>query len=1032
MKGKANMIKKIFVSVLVVFVLLSNCNIFAATSDKSGKSDEDSKLSSSQISSVEKLINEQMKLGRVPGASIVIVKGDKTVYEQGFGYADLQTKRKVTPQTLFEIGSNTKAFTALEVLKLQQKGLLDLDDPASKYIPGFKMTYGGIPQEITIAQLMHHSSGIPYKSLGNIPIDESDNALENTVRMLAGTELANMPGVTYGYASINYDILGLIIQKISHQSFEKTMETDILKPLGLNNTYLFRKDAALHDMATGYKMGYFSSRKYNAPMYRGNTPAAYIISNGEDMAKWLKIQLQTDSISEEINTLITESHIPDRKVQPNGDGSLYSAGWSAAEFEGQEYFQSGNNPNFSSSIAFSLEHKLGVAVLTNINTTYSNELAVGILDTIVTGASDSVSSDIFKNVDTAACLIIIISFSFILICLYFIGRLLYQIIKKKRSFTGINIYKALGFVVVLLFIAIFTYILYLIPNVLFKSLSWAFVFVWAPSSLTVAGILLYTAVVIFCLYYLLESLFSKEGDKPFFAITILGITSGVGNAMIIFAVNQAFSATGELKFNLFLYFIMGIGIFVLGQRVVRSKMIIITNGIVFEKRMGLINLVLNSQYQKFEAVEKEKIYASINNDTDVISNFANTLISGITALITLVACFVYLGILSFLGLVVSLVIISIAAGMYYIVGTMSRKLWEETRDIQNKFFKFIYDMIEGFKELTLNFKKRSEFKEDIRKSCDTYRRQRIKADINFTNVFVAGDLLFSVVIGAVAFVFPILFTDIESSSLRSYIFVFLYMTGPVRGMLNSIPSIIQFRVSWKRINDLTKRLSTLEDSSHGEEIESKNDKSLNIQLRGAKYEYKNENGGVFALGPVDFEMKSGEIVFITGGNGSGKTTLAKLITGLYSLDEGEILVNGSKMSINGLGEYFTAIFSDYHLLDKMYGIDYKNNQDAIKEYLKLLRISDKLEVNEGVFSTIRLSTGQRKRLAFLVSYLEDKQVFLFDEFAADQDAEFREFFYNTLLVELKNRGKCILAITHDDRYFNLADKVIKMDMGRIV
>lgn len=342
-------------------------------------------------------------------------------------------------------------------------------------------------------------------------------------------------------------------------------------------------------------------------------------------------------------------------------------------------------------------------------------------------------------------------------------------------------------------------------------------------------------------------------------------------------------------------------------------------------------------------------------------------------------------------------------------------------------------MIGGFKELKIHKTKQNEFKKDMQSSCKEYRDKRIKGDLSFANAFIIGELVFTLVIGAVAFAFHLIFKDIKISSLRNYVFIFLYMTGPVNGVLESIPQILKIRISYKRLNELSDELSvikTTKDESATASIEHKD--TMELVLRDVEYRYSNNEGEEFSIGPISCNFKSGEITFITGGNGSGKSTLAKLITGLYIPSSGEIYLNDYKMKSEDISEYFSTILSDFYLFEKLYGIDYENKQDKIQEYLDILRIKNKIQINNGAFSTIKLSTGQRKRLALMVSYLEDRPIYLFDEWAADQDPEFRSFFYSILLPELKRNGKCIIAITHDDKYFNLADKVIKMEMGKII
>ncbi|HEX2925661.1 MAG TPA: cyclic peptide export ABC transporter, partial [Ruminiclostridium sp.] len=346
-------------------------------------------------------------------------------------------------------------------------------------------------------------------------------------------------------------------------------------------------------------------------------------------------------------------------------------------------------------------------------------------------------------------------------------------------------------------------------------------------------------------------------------------------------------------------------------------------------------------------------------------------------------------------------------------------------------FKNINDLTGGFKELYINRKKRYEFNEDIQKSCEDYRDTRVKGEYKFVGVMIMGEMMYTAVIGVVVFVFPLLFSSIQDTTLRNYVVVYLYMGGIVNQLINIVPFIVRVLVSWRRINGFIEEISYIEDTE--QEVAAANGaEDLTIQFNGVTFRYKNENGEKFSIGPISYSFRSGEVTFISGGNGSGKSTFAKLLTGLYECDEGEIMVNGQKVDSKTLGSYFSTVYSGFHLFDKLYGVDYGQKEEEIREYLELLRISDKVKIDNGVFDTLRLSTGQRKRLALLVSYLEDRPAYLFDEWAADQDPEFRNFFYKTILPELRARGKAVIAITHDDRYFKEADRLIKMENGKIV
>ncbi|MBC1195048.1 ATP-binding cassette domain-containing protein [Microcystis aeruginosa BLCCF158] len=190
----------------------------------------------------------------------------------------------------------------------------------------------------------------------------------------------------------------------------------------------------------------------------------------------------------------------------------------------------------------------------------------------------------------------------------------------------------------------------------------------------------------------------------------------------------------------------------------------------------------------------------------------------------------------------------------------------------------------------------------------------------------------------------------------------------------------------------------------------------------------------FLLGPISFSWQPGELIFLIGGNGSGKSTLAKLITGLYPPLSGAIYLNGKRITqdnVEWYRQHFSAIFSDFYLFDSFLGFDRPNLDQEVENYLMQLQLAHKVTVKNGVLSTTELSQGQRKRLALLTAYLEDRPIYVFDEWGADQEPRFRELFYKQILLQLKERGKIVIVISHDERYFHLADHIIKLDYGAV-
>ncbi|MDC0759187.1 cyclic peptide edeine export ABC transporter EdeA [Brevibacillus sp. AG] len=1007
----------------LVLVLSGSMPVYAETSVR-----QDTEITTA----IEQLVNKTMESEKIPGAAVVVVKEGKTIYKQSFGFSDTQKQERVTADTLFEIGSNSKAFTSLAVHQLVEQKRLSLDDPVQSYIPWFRVTYKGQQQPILIKHLLYHTSGIPFESIGSIPISSSENAIEETVRAINHTELVRQPGTEYEYATINYDILGYVVEKVTGQSYEQYVQQQVIAKLGLTHTFL-KAQAPVAEMARGHKIELFSPRVYDAPEYRGNTPAGYVVSNLNDMERWLQIQLGLEA-SAFRPELVRASHLPDRSVAPAGDGFSYASGWMIYQDGGGQISHGGNNPAFSSYMVFRPEEKLGAVVLTNINSLNASVIAEGAVNLVLGKEAPLVVSDTNLQADRMASISLVILGILLLVLGGAIVQIFVQVYRGERKLAAnagrICLASFVAFVVMG---SVLTAALYYLPDVFFMGLPWSFIEVWLPITIFYAMYALVAGLVLFNVYITLTRLFPKSQETSMTSIVIQGLISGFGNALIIFMINLALTSTNKFHASIFLYFLLGILLYIVGEKMMRSRLIVITNEIVYEKRMELIRKIFRTPYQKYETLDNGEIYAGLNNDTETISTFANSVVVALTSAVTLVFCFIYLGSLDLYGFLFCLAVIFVAVGLYTLAGRFANKVWEETRDIQNVFFSYITDMIGGFKELYLTQAQRKEFEEDMERSCSDYRHKKSAGQFKFVNVYLIGELLFVVVIGTVAFLFPVLFPSLQKEMLISYVFVFLYMTGPVHGILNAVPELIRIKISWQRLNALLDSLS-VETRREEESLAERNTQDFEtFSTEQVRFRYKNKEGEEFSVGPLDFSCRKGEIVFIVGGNGSGKSTFAKLITGLYEQDEGEFFMNGQKVNADQRCEFFSAIFSDFYLFEKMYGIDYQAKQEEVSKHLEVLRIADKVEVDEtGTFSTTKLSTGQRKRLALMLSLVRDQPIFLFDEWAADQDPEYRQFFYESLLPEMKRQGKCVIAITHDDRYFHLADQVVKMESGRII
>jgi putative ATP-binding cassette transporter len=344
----------------------------------------------------------------------------------------------------------------------------------------------------------------------------------------------------------------------------------------------------------------------------------------------------------------------------------------------------------------------------------------------------------------------------------------------------------------------------------------------------------------------------------------------------------------------------------------------------------------------------------------------------------------------------------------------------------------IRGLVHGAKELKLNHDKREDYFRQVLAENESDVREASKTGHTIMRVALNyGNLITFFVIGAVSFVF-VNHNSISRQELNGVIMALLYVTGPIGALLNFIPQFTTAQIALKKVNQLFGQIpqeNVVHDASARRDWRT-------IRFEDVSYQYADRNGDAgFSVGPLNFEINKGEITFIVGGNGSGKSTLSKLITLHYHPVAGAIRFDGDRVdqtNMTGFRRGVAAIYSDYYLFDRALGLDGRDVQAEVDDYLKAFELDHKVTFKNGRFSTLSLSDGQKRRLALVVAFLEDAELYLFDEWAADQDPVFKAVFYNKILRELKARGKAVVAISHDDRYFHLADRLIVMSEGQIL
>jgi putative ATP-binding cassette transporter len=367
---------------------------------------------------------------------------------------------------------------------------------------------------------------------------------------------------------------------------------------------------------------------------------------------------------------------------------------------------------------------------------------------------------------------------------------------------------------------------------------------------------------------------------------------------------------------------------------------------------------------------------------------------------------------------------------YQIPMSIGGKYFQRGRAKMDVLQESIRGLIYGTKELKLSKVKRDRYFDEVllASEYDVLRNSK-KANTIVSAAANYGDLLSFFVIGVVAYIF-VSYHAMSTEELVGAIMSLLYVTGPVAGILFSMPPMSNAKVSYRNMRRV---FDTLSQEKANEDIQPLPEWA-SVRFSHVSYRYEDSENS-FELGPVDLEVSKGEITFIVGGNGSGKSTLCKLMGLHYAQTAGEIHFGDVKIdhdSLNSGRQYISAILSDYYLFDRLLGSLSEVDEKLVNQYLGKLEIERKVTVKDGRFSTLALSDGQKKRLALVVAFLEDRDIYLFDEWAADQDPLFKQVFYLNIVPELKARNKVVVVITHDDRYFHVADQVLFMEDGKLI
>lgn len=518
---------------------------------------------------------------------------------------------------------------------------------------------------------------------------------------------------------------------------------------------------------------------------------------------------------------------------------------------------------------------------------------------------------------------------------------------------------------------------------------------------------------------------------------LVSIISGVTSTGLIAMVHHIWEGA---QFNSmpWAWTFLGMIIVTVGSGVIGQVMVLdLAFRALVDLRMELSGRILATPLRRIEEIGAPRLYATLTEDVNTLARVLPAIPRVIIDLTTLIAGVAYMAWLSWKAFIIVSIFATVGILVHKVILWRALGHMRAGREVFDRVFQSFRALHDGVKQLKLNRQRRTTFmRDEMKGGLERLRIVSLAGRKLLIGAESSTRLLFFIILGALIFVVPVI-TETESNpdalaNLTGYIVMSVYLYRPMGTLMAVVPEMGNAIVALQKIEDIglapQSRAEPGKDSSDPLEWET-------LELVGGKFSFtRGEDDKEFTVGPVDLSFHPGEILFVIGGNGSGKTTLAKVLTSLYPLDEGELRLDGAVIDEENkerFRELFSVVFFDFHLFPDLMDAGGGDLDAQAGVYLRELQLAEKVKVEDGRLSTVELSQGQRRRLALLGAYLEDRPFYVFDEWAADQDPEFREVFYTKILPDLKGRGKTVFVITHDDRYLRYADRCLKLKDGQV-
>lgn len=532
---------------------------------------------------------------------------------------------------------------------------------------------------------------------------------------------------------------------------------------------------------------------------------------------------------------------------------------------------------------------------------------------------------------------------------------------------------------------------------------------------------------------------TQETDAEKKRILLLAAISGITNSFLLVLLNHAATQleNGSIEAQLLFQYIITFVLFIFAQRSSQRESVTAVETALQRVRVRIANKVRRSELRTIEELGNIGTYSSLTQGASTVAQAVMYLVKGIESLFVLIFASLYLLWLSPVSFLMASILIGLAIPL--LIRHYHRTFSELSEASQKEgiFFENFTAMLKGFKHLKINQRESEAMFSNINQLATETGVLKSRSNVRLLEDVLLSNVTFYLLLLLVVFILPN-FIPAHEENLFQVITTILFMIGPISAVAAALPNVSKTNVAISNLYKLEERL----DKNLSEEKESKAvepfDAFNTITLKNVCFTYTNTEGEpLFDAGPFTLSCKRGEILFITGGNGSGKSTFLKLLTGLYYPRQGHIYIDQRQIPTQDYPVYrelFSVVFSDFQLFDHLYGQTDASKieiQQEINAWLEKLDLSHITHFEDGRFTNTDLSTGQRKRLALIIALIQHRPILVFDELAADQDPKFRKLFYEDILPELKQQGKTIISVTHDDKYFGVADQVLSMNNGQL-